>query len=322
MADVINSAADTYGLDTRILPDGSWSFLGPNFDVTAANIGQMDALHLNFGISLARTMAFGNVDLVFTGSADTYGLTAATSMTFTSPILHLASAGIRISGTLSGPPAGLFNVLVDGSGNVSFSNVANGGGGGTAFEVGGNSGLTDPAIFGTLDAVGIDHKVNGQSYLTVSSGTSVVLCPAGTSNLTIGYTGLPVNFFADNFTMSCNGGINMSCVGPGRFAPGGNLLLESTGVGSTQTFGNAFHLSNLFGSSVVISADSGSTSVDCFTTLSLGLGATAINMGSAAAVSTIDGTNLSIPNLPTSPGGATMKPVIVDTANGRFYVSP
>src|SRR6185503_2202143 len=239
---------------------GNWSFLGTNFDVTATGIGQIDAPSLNIGISLATTMNFGNVGL---------------SITMTALLYNIVSPGLRFSSLLSGPPAGKFAVLADGSGNVSLSNTPSGSG--TSWDVGGNTGLADPSIFGTLDAAGISFIVNTSSFMDVSATKNVtfafddvtfnaggvaVLFGSGTTSLQIGYTGMPVQYYGSTMNLSSNANMTITTAADmflqvpiGAFdlgvagaitlgsglsigLSGPNITINSTALTNTTTIGN------------------------------------------------------------------------------------
>lgn len=262
---------------------GNWTFDGTNFDVLASAIGQVDALNLNIGISEAVTMILGNISTVMTARASQ---------------MTLDSAALTFPSVPSVSPVGLFNIVVDGSGNLSFSNVANTGSG-SAWDIGGNAGLADPSIFGTTSAAGINFQTNSVTFLSVTSAQDVLLSTtAGAGTLTVD--------------------------------AGGDLVVKASGTGATAIFGDLGNFLGLYGNNIDSFAQGGSASFNASVTLTLGgsvtpgvvigSSATVIAIGSPAATTTIDSTLLKLANLPAATGG--QRPVMADPVTGQLYLSP
>ena len=149
---------------------GSFYTITGNSDLTNSSfLGSTDAVALNVGTNGIVVMRIDDAqDVIFANIPDFEVHASATML--------LASPSIQLTGPASVSPVGLFNVVADASGHLSFSNVANSSSG-TAWDVGGNSGLSDPSVLGTLDAAGINIQTNATNAITISSA-QVITMPA------------------------------------------------------------------------------------------------------------------------------------------------
>lgn len=215
--------------------------------------------------------------------------------------MEIDSPFLKFSNFVSSSPVGKFNVQVDGSGNVTLSSVANAGSG-SGWQIGGNAGLSDPSIFGTLSPAGIDHVVNSISYLSVSSGLdvaiassnlsmqstgNVTLATSAASSLQIGFTGMPVQLFALTLQISTNSTINVNSAS--------SLTVGVDSFSVTAVTGGAIN-------SPALSIGNSGTSF--------------MTIGNVACNTTIDSTLLQLPNMPAAVGGEQM--VMIDLVTGQL----
>ncbi len=238
-------------------------------------------------------------------------LTGAVNIGAASVVTTLGSSSLRMPNLAQASAA---NVLYfDNITGVVSWDVAPGGG--TAWLIGGNSALAGPAsYFGTSDTSVLHMRTNNVQFMQVDAAQNmildtvavtwnatgaVVLFGPGTTNLQIGYTGLPFTMFADNYLLQTNAQIHLNSGTDTHIESATNMLVECTGVG-TQVFGNLGHFTGVYGNSVDVYAAVGNAGFDADAVVFLGnsfaltinMGqtlATAINIGNALCTTTLTG---------------------------------
>ena len=226
-------------------------------------------------------------------------------------------------------------------------------GGGDGWLTVGNLGLPlNPSKFGTLDATGILFQVNSitfmlvdqfadidinASVLNINSSNVMNIAPVGSTGLNIGFSTLPVVFTSGVFTINADTNFTLNSADFINMTAVGNVLIQTSG--GTQTFGNLFFPTFLYGISVSIFAQGQPCTVDSSLNLVLGgpasfivnlgddhvgallnVNSQTINIGTVNSVTTIDATDVKMINMPATVGGE--KIVMIDVVTGQLRISP